>query len=72
LNLSPEDYCWGPETDADEPKEDVWAFGAHDIDGTEIYIKLKLKTMPEGFVAKCISFHKSTWPLKYPLQKKGG
>ncbi|NMC64290.1 MAG: type II toxin-antitoxin system MqsR family toxin [SAR324 cluster bacterium] len=62
MALSIEDYCSGPE---DDPKGNgkVWIFG-REINGTPVYIKLKISRFGAGSVT-CISFHKAEFPLKY-------
>jgi len=64
-SLSPEDYCEGPLPDEMQPG-DVWVFGKH-VEGTEVYIKLKL-TRTEA--PKCLSFHPAEHRLHYPFKKK--
>lgn len=61
-----QDYIKGPEEDRDKPGY-IWEFGRQ-VEGTDIYIKLKQFTTESGKrTAKCISFHKAEWPLIYPL-----
>jgi hypothetical protein len=64
-SLSPEDYCEGPLPDETQPGE-VWVFGKH-IEGTEVYIKLKL-TNTEA--PKCLSFHPAERTLHYPFRNR--
>lgn len=64
LGLSVADYCKGPEPDRDRPG-DVWVFG-REIEGQEVYIKLKVAQAGNHRIAKCISFHIARYPLKYP------
>jgi hypothetical protein len=64
LGLSVTDYCQGPETDRDRPGN-VWIFG-REIEGHEVYIKLKVAQAGEKQIAKCISFHIAKYPLEYP------
>lgn len=64
LGLSVADYCEGPEPDRDRPG-DVWVFG-REIEGQEVYIKLKVAQVGNHRIAKCISFHIARYPLKYP------
>lgn len=66
LGLSVTDYCEGPIQDNTRPGE-VWIFGST-IDGTEIYIKLKIASAGNIKLAKCISFHTAEFPLHYPLR----
>lgn len=63
LSLTPVNFCSGPEADRDQPGE-VWFFGRA-IDGTEIYIKLKIAAINGGKIAKCLSFHRAQYSLKY-------
>jgi hypothetical protein len=66
-SIALEDYSSGPNTDALNPG-DYWVFGK-DLDGVEIYIKLKIVTYNTGNEkAICISFHPSESPLKYPFR----
>ena len=64
LELSVTDYCQGPKPDRDRPGN-VWVFG-REIEGHEVYIKLKVAQVGEKQIAKCISFHIAKYPLKYP------
>ena len=64
-SLAPEDYCSGPLPDETRPG-DVWVFGKH-VEGTEVYIKLKL-TQTEA--PKCLSFHPAEYKLRYPFREK--
>mgnify|MGYP000149152536 FL=1 len=64
LGLSVTDYCQGPEPDRDRPGN-LWIFG-RDIEGHEVYIKLKVAQAGDRQVAKCISFHIARHPLEYP------
>jgi len=59
------DYCEGPLPDETQPGE-VWVFGKH-IEGTEVYIKLKL-TNTEA--PKCLSFHPAERTLHYPFRNR--
>ncbi len=65
-SLTPEDYCKGPLRDETQPGE-VWVFGKY-VEGTEVYIKLKLT---ETGAPKCISFHPALRGLRYPFREKG-
>ena len=69
LDLSISEYSDGPRPDIDFPDQDVWVFGATN-ESMEIYIKLTLKKVPEGFLAKCLSFHKSERRLNYPFRQR--
>ena len=66
LGLSVADYCKGPEPDRDRPGE-MWFFGRR-IKGEDIYIKLKVAKAGGQSIAKCISFHRAQFPLKYPFR----
>ena len=66
LGLSVKDFCSGPEPDYDQPGE-VWIFGL-DFDGMDIYIKLKIAQVGSAKIAKCISFHKAKFVLRYPFK----
>lgn len=64
LGLSVADFCKGPIADRDKPGE-LWEFGK-DMDGEEVYIKLKV--VKELNLAKCISFHIAKHPMRYPFK----
>ena len=64
LGLSVADYCQGPKPDRDRPGN-LWIFG-REIEGHEVYIKLKVAQVGDKRIAKCISFHIAKFPLKYP------
>lgn len=64
LALSVTDYCKGPEPDRDRPGN-VWFFGL-EIEGHEVYIKLKVAQVGDEQISKCISFHVAERPLRYP------
>jgi hypothetical protein len=64
LGLSVTDYCQGPEPDRDRPGN-LWIFG-REIEGHEVYIKLKVARAGDRQIAKCISFHIARHPLEYP------
>jgi hypothetical protein len=67
FSLTYQDFVKGPVEDRDMPG-DIWEFGRQ-VEGTEIYIKLKLFTTKSGKrFAKCISFHKAKWPSTYPFK----
>jgi len=68
LSLSPVNYCVGPKADRDRPGE-VWVFGTH-VQDVEIYIKLKIASVSDVRIAKCISFHPAEFSLKYPHKKR--
>jgi hypothetical protein len=63
LGLSVADYCKGPAPDRDRPGN-IWIFG-REIEGQEVYIKLKVAQVGDRRIAKCISFHIAQYPLKY-------
>lgn len=67
LGLSATDYCSGPNPDRDRPGY-VWEF-ARNINGHDVYIKLKIAKTDRGPIAKCISFHKARAPLRFPLRR---
>lgn len=69
LSLAVEDCCREPEADKDKARGgSVWFFGKK-IEGREIYIKLKVVTLPNGKrLAKCLSFHFADHQLQYPLK----
>jgi len=69
--LSVENYSGGPEEDRDRPGSgQIWVFGT-DVDGVEVYIKLKVfKAERSGRVetfAKCLSFHRAERLIRYPF-----
>ena len=68
-SLSLENYVSGPEVDKDRGTKDIWVFGGR-IHKTDVYMKIKLYEFNDMFQAKCLSFHPSEWPLRYPF--KGG
>jgi len=67
LGLSVTDFCNGPLPDKDKPGE-LWEFGKQ-IEGQDVYIKLKVAGVAGVKIAKCISFHIAKHPLKYPHRK---
>lgn len=66
ISLSVSDYCEGPKPDKDKPGY-IWVFGK-EIDGKEVYIKLKIARVGKEKIAKCISFHTANYPLSFPYQ----
>ena len=68
LDLSLEDYSKGPEPDRDFPGE-IWVFGK-EINGHEVYIKMKIDRQDELETFTCISFHIANNKLDYPLKAK--
>lgn len=67
LSLSVADYCSGPEPDVDRQGH-IWVFGK-EINGINIYIKLKMAQVGEMKIAKCLSFHTAKFPLCFPYKK---
>jgi hypothetical protein len=65
MSLSVLDYSSGPIKDDYKPG-DYWVFGKQ-LDGVEVYIKLKIAGSPGREYALCLSFHKSEHPLDYPF-----
>jgi len=55
LSLTANDYSSGPEPDLNFPG-DVWIF-ANEVEGKQLYIKLKIQDQGHRKVAKCLSFH---------------
>jgi len=68
LKLTPKNYVSGPEEDVKYPEHYIWLFG-YDFGGEEVYIKLS-GNFSHG-VAKCISFHKAEYPMRYPYSEEG-
>jgi hypothetical protein len=70
LSLSVTNYCSGPHPDKDLSKPGmVWKFGT-EIDGYDVYIKLKIAEFNGGKLAVCISFHKAEFPLRFPYREQ--
>jgi hypothetical protein len=70
LSLSTVDYCKGPEEDDGIGRSgEMWFFGK-EIEGHEIYIKLKLDEERGVKIAKCISFYIADFPLRYPCKSQ--
>lgn len=65
LTLSVLDYSSGPIKDEYKPG-DYWVFGKH-IDDVEVYIKIKIAGNRDTEHAVCFLFHKSEYPLSYPI-----
>jgi hypothetical protein len=65
LSLTVKDYCSGPEPDRDRPGV-VWTFGK-EINGKNVYIKLKIFSVHGTDHVKCLSFHIARQPLSHPL-----
>lgn len=70
--LIPEDYSSGPHPDDTDATKDVWIFG-YEHDGIEIYIKLRLSTVPKGQMPRGAvwSFHRAQHAMRYPLRRGG-
>ena len=68
MALTVDNYCEGPDADADDPAQQVCVFGTT-VGQREVYIKLTLKPLVRGFLAKCLSFHPAEHQLSYPLGK---
>lgn len=67
LNLSVVNFSSGPREDRNMPGENFWIFGK-EINGCEVYIKLKIYTVNGNEYAKCVSFHESEYTMRYPFQ----
>ncbi len=67
LELSVLDYSSGPIEDEYKPGL-YWVFGKQ-VEGVEIYIKLKITEHHGKEYASCFSFHKSERPLSYPFKR---
>lgn len=67
--LTPSNYSAGPTPDDTDQSKEVWIFGC-DLEGTEVYIKLRLNpTKPREFPRATVwSFHKAQHPMRYPLR----
>jgi hypothetical protein len=66
-----DNYCGGPEPDADEDGKKVWKFG-FDMSGVEVYVKIRLDASAKrrAFLRPVIrSFHPAEHPLHYPLRR---
>lgn len=71
LNLTYENYCFGPEPNISpegERKGAVWTFGKF-IKGIEIYIKIQIIPVRNKYNCICISFHEAEKKMKYPYAK---
>ena len=67
LSLTVSDYCSGPVGDDNPQKRgNVYIFGK-DIDGVEVYIKLKIVHVGDTRIARCLSFHPAEKRLNYPF-----
>jgi hypothetical protein len=69
--LTPFDYCLGPEPDSDEDGKEIWVFGCVE-GGVEVYVKLRLDTARPFSRPVVRSFHPAEHPLAYPHKKGGG
>jgi hypothetical protein len=65
ISLSINNYCSGPEQDDRRQTDVLWEFGK-EIEGAEIYIKLKIFTVNGEDYVKLISFHQAEFPVKHP------
>lgn len=67
VGLGVEDYSDGPIAD-DNPlvRGNVFIFGK-DIDGIEVYIKLKIVHIEDKRIARCLSFHPAERRLEHPF-----
>lgn len=67
-NLALENYVAGPVYDRDRKskKKDMWIFGIF-MERKEVYIKIRLYEFEGQKKAKCISFHITERPQKYPF-----
>ena len=68
LSLQLEDYSSGPEPDMYHSGQVFWVFGKQ-IEGVELYLKLKIVSQAGEEYAVCISFHAAEYPLEYPFRK---
>ncbi len=66
MGLGAEDYVAGPMPDEEHPDQMVWIFG-QTVEQAEMYIKLILRELAAGFLAKCLSFHAAEHAMRYPL-----
>jgi hypothetical protein len=64
--LTVADYCEGPVKDLDMPG-DLWVFGK-ELEGKEIYVKLKLARLGPLAIVRVVSFHFAEKPLSYPYK----
>ena len=64
-SLSINNYCSGPELDDQRQTDVLWTFGK-EIEGVEIYIKIKIFTVNGEDYVKLISFHRAEFPVKHP------
>ena len=53
---------------SEKGQPDAWCFGKT-MKGYEIYVKLTIEEKKKRKNAICISFHESTKPLSYPIDK---
>ena len=64
MNLRVEDYCSGPEPDADPKFQGlIWTFGK-EICHRKVYIKIKVTKSATQQAVTCISFHEAEYPLR--------
>ena len=67
LSLTLENYCSGPIKDEYKPGY-YWIFGRN-VNGIEVYIKLKIMERKHCELPECMSFHPSEFPLTYPFSE---
>ena len=66
--LTPDNYCKGPEPDDMYPWKDVWVFGC-EYEGEEIYIKFNVERLDRQQPhVTVLSFHKAQYAMRYPLK----
>ena len=64
VNLTVDDYSYGPVIDTLNQCGEMWVFGK-DVKGQEVYIKI---TLGKSSSALCISFHIAEYPMNYPFK----
>lgn len=69
LHLAYHNYSDGPLFDDRQQSGNVWIFGI-EVDDQEIYIKLKVVELGKQKYAKCLSFHRAQYPIKYPFKQQ--
>jgi hypothetical protein len=67
LSLTVLDYNSGPIKDEYKPGH-YWVFGRR-IEGSDVYIKLKIAGYPGSEHAVCLSFHKAERPMDFPFEE---
>ena len=69
LGLTPANYCDGPKEDDNPEREGlVWFFGT-EVNGQEVYIKLKIIEDDPFDQAECLSFHPAEHSLEFPFSE---